>query len=420
MPQYLFFRITIFKRSRDRQAFVGEKTDPIQRALELRKTLVQGDKILVPDFSGTLQGKDTSRVIDLMPDVSTGRYVFRTKVNVKPIDPLAAKEYGKDYFEIRGKTPEEIEAFIRKQEFDFPLWFKHNKGYDITKALDYNIPFTLQVAGCNFHDGSASGGCWYCFVDDASNNGCPGAGKALLGIDATIDSMISARQKIKQQYAETGHDLSIKVIRTSGGEPTIALDWILSLWREIGKKNCNCAGQLDTNLSTAQVVEQFEKKGIYEPNTLEKLAKSPIKVLTAIKGVDEKNLQENVQSTATMEDQYQSVIRFLQAGFDIYPQMYNPNPDTLRKYLEKMDSKIENFSLRIHIGPLKPYSPTKLRLKLEAERRGINVETFMRKTAAIWDENYHRSCEILNNHLQQNYGVRYKEITRSDVKLKLR
>jgi pyruvate-formate lyase-activating enzyme len=416
-----FCSIHIFKCGRQAFILVGEiKTDPIKRALELRKTLISDGRILVADFSNTLQGKDTSKVIDLMPNVSTGEYVFRTKVNVKPIDPLAAKEYKTEYFDIREKTPEAIEAFIRKQEFDFPLWFKHDKGFDIKRVLDYNPPFIVQVAGCNFHDGSASGGCWYCFVDDASNSGYPGAGKATLGIDETINSMLSARETIRKQYAESGHDLSLKVLRTSGGEPTIVLDWILNLWRKIAKRGCDFVGQLDTNLSTASIVEQFEKKGIYEPNTLEKLAEFPVKVLTAIKGVDEHNLQENVQSTAKMADHVQSIRKFLKAGFDIYPQMYNPDPSTLKAYLEQMDSIIENFSPRIHLGPLKVYGPTKRRLELKAKRDGTDPEVVLRAMAQTWKDNYERSCAIINHHLQQNYGVSYKETTRSDVKLKIK
>ena len=61
------------------------------------------------DWIETLQGKDTTRVIDLMPNVVTGAYVFRTKVNIKQIDPIASKEYGKEFFDIRDKTDQEIE-----------------------------------------------------------------------------------------------------------------------------------------------------------------------------------------------------------------------------------------------------------------------------------------------------------------------
>lgn len=407
--------------SYETRQFVGEKTNPIRRALELRKTLVSDGKILVVDFSNNLQGIDTSKVIDRMPNVATGQHVFRAKINVKGIDPIAANspDYKTDFFDIRERTDKEIERFIRRQEFDFPLWYKHCKGFEMRRATDYNPVFGFQVAGCNFHDGSASGGCWYCFVDDASNNGTPGIGKATLGIDETIDSALAAREKIRQQYAEAGHDLSIKVLRASGGEPTIILDWILNLWRRIAERGCDFVGQLDSNLSTASVVDHFEKEGIYEPNTLEKLAEFPVKVLAALKGCNAENLQENVQSTATMDEQLRSLKKFLTAGFDIYPALYNPDPASLKTYLERMDSIIENFSLRVHIGPLTAYGPTRKRLQIEAQRQGKDPDTFLRIATQNWKDNYERSRAIIDAHLMERYCVGYRETTRADVRLKL-
>tara|TARA_Y100000310_G_scaffold91913_1_gene89435 strand:- start:1077 stop:2279 length:1203 start_codon:yes stop_codon:yes gene_type:complete len=393
------------------------RIDPIKRALELRKTLIEGDKVLVTDFSDTLQGKDTSRVIDLMPNVATGEYVFRTKVNVKAIDPIAAEEYGVEFFDVRDKNPIETEAFIKRGEFDFPLWFKHHPDFKIGKAMDYNLPFIIQVAGCNFHNGTETGGCWYCFVDDKSNDGIPGKGKSLLGSAETVDSMLAAREKIKNTYKKLGHDLEIRVLRTSGGEPTIALDWVLNTWREIGERGLDFVGQIDSNLSTGQVVDDFERQGIYEPHTLEKLAEYPIKVLTALKGVDEENLQSNVQSTATMETQLYSLKKFLKAGFDIYPQMYNPNPKTLAKYLERIEGEIPNLPLRIHIGPLKLYGPNKARLTAEAQRLGVDPEKLIAEKQTEWNNNYQNSCEVMEAYLKTVHGVGYKDIVRSDVEL---
>ena len=396
------------------------KTDAINRALELRKTLRKDDKVLVTDFSNTLQGKDTSKVIDLMPNIRTGENVFRAKFNIKDIDPKAAVEYKMPFKDIRTMSGLEIEDLIKRQEFDFPLWFKHNKGFDIKRATDYNTPFIAQVGGCNFHDGTATGGCWYCFVDDKSNDGKVSEGKAWLGVEEVVDSMLSARKKIRNFYnQEHNFDLDIKVLRISGGEPTIVLDYVLDVWREIAKRGVDLVGQIDSNLSTGSVVKRFEKEGIYEKNILEKLAEHPVKVLTAIKGTDEANLQSNVQSNATMKEQLYSIKRFLRAGFDIYPQMYNPNPDSLWSYLDKMDRHIENFSLRIHIGPLKVYGPTTQRLTHEEKRLGIAPEELIQRKKQEWDDNYKNGCEVMDSYLVENYGVGYKDSVRSDVPLKL-
>jgi uncharacterized Fe-S cluster-containing radical SAM superfamily protein len=400
----------------------------IDRALELRNTLIKTEKkfffikekkVLVVDFSDTLQGKDTSRVIDLMPNVKTGEYVFRAKVNVKDIDPLAAKEYKKEFKDIKKMDDEDIENLIKREEFDFPLWFKYNRGFKMQNALDYNLPFILQVGGCNFHDGTETGGCWYCFVDDKSNDGRISHGKTWISAKETVKSMVAAREKIKRQYAEQGVDLNMKVLRISGGEPTTVLDYVLDVWRYIGRKGLNFVGQIDSNLSTGSLVDRFEREGIYEKNILNKLAEYPVKVLTAIKGVSDENIQSNVQSTATLQEQVYSIKKFLKAGFDIYPQMYNPHPPSLHHYLEMMDSEIENFSLRVHIGPLKVYGPTKQRLTFEAKRLGVEPEALIKQKQEEWNNNYNGGNAVIDNYLQKTYGVGYKDTVRSDVPLKI-
>lgn len=394
--------------------------DSIKRGLELRETLKKDNKILVADFSDTLQGIDTSRVIELMPNVHTKEYVFRAKVNVKKIDPIAAREYKTEFVDIKQMSPSQIEELVRAEDFDFPLWFKHHKDFSMERVLDYNSPFILQVAGCNFHDGSSSGGCWYCFVDDTSNDGKVCKGKAYLSSEDAIDSMLAAREKIKEAYKKHGHNIDIKVMRVSGGEPIIVLDWVHELWKQIKKRNLDFVGQFDTNLSTGIIVDEFEKRGIFEKNILEKLAEYPIKVLTAIKGTDNQNLQSNVQAETTLEQQRYSLIRIIRAGFDAYPQLYNPNPLTLENYLENMDKEIKNFSLRAHIGPLKIYSPTEKRLTIKAQRLGINPQEFIARKKQEWDDNYRRACEVMNNYLWKHYGIGYKETTRSDITLKLK
>ncbi len=395
------------------------KTNAINRALKLRETLKKDDKILVVDFTETLQGKDTSRVIDLMPNIKTGEYVFRAKVNKKEVDPIASEEYNTKFIDTLTASDEEIEKAFRGSEFDFPLWYKHNPGMEMKNVHDYNLPFIMQVAGCNFHDGSNEGGCWYCFVDDRSNDGVVGSGKTYLKAEDAVESMVSAREKINDQYKKHGLDVNIKVFRTSGGEPTLVLDWVLDAWRNIGDRGLDFVGQIDSNLSTAAVVEKFEDEGIYEKNTLEKLAEYPIAVLTAIKGVNEKNLEENVQSTTTIDEQIRSIKKFMSAGFDIFPQMYNAEPAALEKYLKKVDSHIENFSARIHVGPLKVYGPTIARITAYAKRKGLDPEKMIAEKKEEWETNYRQSCEIIDVYLQRNHGFGYKEKTRSDVPIKV-
>jgi len=398
-------------------------TNPIERAKQLRETLVQGDTVLVVDFSDTLEGQDSSKVVELMPNVATGERVFRTKVNVKGIDPLASGEYKVPFFDLEQKTEKEIEAFVNDGEFDFPLWFKHQPGFSMKRVADYNLHFTFQIGGCNFHDGSAEGGCWYCFVDDASNNGIPGKGKALLEIDETVRSMISAREMIREFYSDkAGKEMDLRVLRCSGGEPMIALDWILNLWRQIGKGKGtqDFVGQVDTNLSTGPLVDYFEKEGVFEKFSLEKLAHYPVKILAAIKGTDPKNLEQNVQSKTTLEIQRYSIVKLIKAGLEIFPQIYNPNPETLECFLSDMDDRIENFSLKAHLGPLKLYGPTRERLAAFAKRNHLDTEELIRQKKAEWDENYKRGEEVISDYVRRRHGAEYKEVSRADVVFRLR
>lgn len=153
---------------------------------------------------------------------------------------------------------------------------------------------------------------------------------------------------------------------------------------------------------------------------MEKLTKYPVKFLTALKGTDEENLQSNVQSSTTMEAQMYSLKKFLKAGADIFPQLYNPNPATLEGFLGDLDSVAENLSLRVHIGPLKVYSPTTSRLTAEANRLGISPDELIKTSKAKWDTQYNWGCEVADRYLRHKYGVNYKEVTRSDVEVKFK
>jgi uncharacterized Fe-S cluster-containing radical SAM superfamily protein len=424
------------------------KTDPIKRALDLRKTLVrkteQGKELLVVDFTDTLQGKDTSKVVDLMPNPQ-GNYIIRSKYFVKSIDPLAYGQYDREFFDVGSKSEKEIYDFIKRQEFDFPTWFKHEEGFSPRRVCDYNSPLVLQVAGCNFHDGSETGGCLYCFVDDASNDGCFSPGKIYIDIQDTVSAMKEAQERIGGIYEERGYDIVPKAIRMSGGEPTIALDWITDFWKEIKRQNLDFVGEMDCNLSTGRVVDHFEREGVFEEGLLEELARvQPLKIKAAIKGTDDRNMQENVQSKTTMNDQLYSLKKLIDAGFDVYPQMYNPNPLTLEDYLRRMDEEIENFSLRVHIGPLKVYGPTRQRLAYHARKMSENLpkytrlgiigpelleviegrivvdtDKYIQMVQDRWDANYKNGVKIIDNYLQREYEVGYKDTLRADVSLRM-
>ena len=394
---------------------VKNRLDPVLRAQELHQLLNRGGfgqrEILVADFSETLQGKDTSRVIDLMSN-HDHRFLFRVKFNAKDVDPLAAEEYGKDFVDIRELSDEQIQEHLKRQEFDFALWFKHVPGFSFGRILDYNVPFIVQVAGCNFHDGSPTGGCRFCFVDNESNDGIDGPKKVWLSVNDCLDSFLAAREKVKKHYLDkTGQEVMLRVLRISGGEPTLVIDWIEELWQEIERRGllCNICGQVDTNLSTGSLLSKKQ---------LARLARYPIKFLAGMKGCDSGNIAGNVQAIQTLTAQMKALRDLVDCGLDVYPQLYSPNPDSLRDLLEMTDAFcVKNFSLRLHIGPLKLYGPNRLRLELEAEEEHWDADTYIEDEISFWEDNYKAAIAVLDDYLSGVYGCRYKDTVRSDVRL---
>lgn len=394
--------------------------DAINRGLEIRRSIINCNELLVVDFSDTLEGKDSSKIIELMPISRTNKYPFRTKVNIKELDKIACNIYNKEFFDTSKKSDKEIEDFVKRKEFDFPLWYKNTKGFEMKKINQYNNPFILQVAGCNFHGEDNQGGCKYCFVDDSSNDAKISNAKIYLNINKTIESFIEARQKIKEIYSKNGQDMDLKVFRISGGEPTIALDWALNILKGFEKNKIDVCTQIDTNLSTGRLIDNYEKTGVFEKYILEHIANYNVKVLTAIKGVSDENLTENIMAYTNLEEQTYSLKKIIKAGLDIYPQMYNPNPNQLKNYLDQMDNQFENFSLKVHIGPLKVYSPTKQRLEKIALQNNLNPNEEIKKQEETWKRNYENSCNVLNDYLQDRYKLGYKDTVRSDVKIKFK
>ena len=85
-----------------------------------------------------------------------------------------------------------------------------------------------------------------------------------------------------------------------------------------------------------------------------------------------------------------------------------------------MENIFENFLLKTRVFPTKIYGPTEERLKNIAKKEdmepGVVLNWFSRK----WRINYIRACEILDQMLQERYGLRYKEVERPGIKISLK
>ncbi len=379
--------------------------DPFKRGIFLRKKLAKEGKVLCVDFAGTLQEKDIHK--DLIKDVDVGRYVYRCKINIKDFDPEIRTEKGLPPFDFSDENAI-FETIDADTNFDIPLWFLRKAGDKIENIALYDLPLIYQIMGCNFHNGTKIGGCIQCFVDDKSNVPCVKRG-AWLSAQNVVDTF----EAVKKSQG-------IRVLRTSGGEPTLALDHILHLYEELVKRGHQVLHQFDTNLSTARLIRDFEINGVYPPYILEKLAEYDPGVLVSIKGTTDQNLQENTQSKMTILDQIDALTMFVKAGLDIYPSIYNPDPEHLEEYMERMDGIFENFLLKSRVFMTKVYSPMKERIANIAEKEEIDPEALLGTYVMKWITNYQRACEILDQMLLERYGFGYKFYERPGIKISLK
>jgi len=396
--------------------------DATKRAIELRDTM-QDDagRALVVDFLRARQKLDIKSAAGLHKHYSTGEHIFRTKFSVNQIDPIAADAY-KDVqlVDIRQMPEKEVEDLVKREKFDFPLWYKHGDGFDMKRVLDYNLVVILQLAGCNFHTRTGRGGCLYCYGDDLSNSGQPSDVTTWLTPVDTVDSMFEISNNLGSQYKSFGYDVDVKVLRISGGETTILPDFVLDTFRAAENRGYDFAYQIDSNLSTGTAIKRLIDRGVYDKHILERIAEYPVKLLAAIKGVSQENLVNNIRAKTNLEEQLNSIKLFMRAGIEPFFQMYNPEPEALREYLPRMDARIKNFSKRVHIGPLSTsYGTTLERVVREAKRLKKDPVEHVSATQAEWAENYALSEEVMHEHLRKNHGVGYKDTVRSDVKLEI-
>ncbi|MDP3051964.1 MAG: radical SAM protein [bacterium] len=380
--------------------------DPFKRGLFLRKKLVKDGKVLCVDFAGTLQEKDIHK--DLIKDVDVGRYTYRCKINIKDFDPEIRAAKGLPLFDFSDHKAI-FDTINADTNFDIPLWFLRKAGDKLENITLYDLPLIYQVMGCNFHDGTKTGGCIQCFVDDKSN--VPNQKR---GVWLTPYSVVHTFMSAKKSHGT-------RVLRISGGEPTLVLDHILYVCEEWGRRlPYPVLLQFDTNLSTGRLIEHFEEEKIFPKNILQKIATYNPGVLVSIKGATDQNLQENIQSRMTIDEQIDALKMFVEARIDIYPCMYNPDADHLREYMERMESIFENFLLKTRVFMTKIYSPTMERIANMAEKKGIDSEQLLGLYVADWTANYYRSCEILNEMLMERYGLAYKSYERPGIKIILR
>jgi uncharacterized Fe-S cluster-containing radical SAM superfamily protein len=373
----------------------------IGRCSSLRETLVKKEgeinKYLLANFSGTSQQKDIEKRTSLIGDYC------RVKINVKAFDEKEMQKIGKSA--VNFANYQEVSNALRN-EFDMPQW-AHMKLMN-RPLKEFTNAFIWQLKGCNIH-------CPWCYVDDVNKNGEKGNGE-FFSIPEVVDLFQEERKK---QILYT--------IRPSGGEPTLAVEQWLEILEEIKMRGLEkkVYVQGDTNLTTGHFLDFMEETGMIEKNFLEKISKfENFGVLCSFKGTDTESFLKAIGMTKRdgfpnmafkflEEERWYTFSKFVKAGLDVYPFIYDANPETIKQFMREGAERFGNgFYLKTRIFGLKLYGPEKDRFA----RIGRNAEGEQRRL----DDNFKKSYEIMNTLIQDELGIPYGEIPRTGINLKVK
>jgi len=317
---------------------------PSKRAESIRGKMMKNGKYLIARIEGSGQERKTERILDTY---------FRYKDYMKnerwfsaSLDEIWSSKFlgvVKNLWTVPIKE-------VKKLELQNPSYSAASKlGGDPRK---YSRVFTIQVAGCDFD-------CNYCYVPKQINVANTNLGKFFTAKEI-IDHFLSAKDKSKKP---------MKVVRISGGNPTIIPEIIIDIYNEIKKRNLDVYLWIDTNLSTEKYLENLKddlkdilnQKNVGVAGCFKGTCKEDFSILT---GAESKYYAK----------QFETAKWFLDCGTDFYiylPALVYQNniEEKLRKFIERLRNLNENLPLRAEVLEILDYPGAKLNFK-RAEKLG--------------------------------------------------
>lgn len=216
----------------------------------------------------------------------------------------------------------------------------------------YSKVFTIQVAGCDFD-------CNYCYVPKQINVANPNLGK-FFSAKEIIGHFLSAKERSKEP---------MKVVRISGGNPTIIPEIIIDVYNEIKNQDLGVYLWVDSNLSTIKYLENLEG------NLKNILNQKNVGVVGCFKGTCEEDFTLLTGAKAEYyKNQFETARWFLDQGTDFYvylPALVYEN-DIKRKlkgFIERLRELGKNLPLRTEVLEILDYPGAKLNFE-RAEKLG--------------------------------------------------
>jgi len=369
----------------------------------LRRSTLQYDgnelKILLAKLKGSTQETDIE--IPLI-----GQF-FRIKEDVKKFkDPN---------FDWNDKE-NVMKAILER--FDMPTWalYRLRGKKELTPELkDFNDVFVYQIKTCNLR-------CPYCYVDDGLKDGRMDKNAEFFSISQILEAFYGERERRRKLLKEREVDkngkliLPLNRIRPSGGEPSLVPEqWKILLEKlEVDGLNKEVYVQSDTNLTTGHFIEFLERKNEVEKGFLQQVGSfKNFGLLASIKGTDSKNYARNTSISIKLaeklvEETLYTLGKYVDSGVDVYPFLYNPNPETLEEFLDRMKEKLgKNIIKKTWVFPLHMYNVTKDRLRKITKKIGEKEEEYVKRYEKEWKENFLRAEEIM-----RKINPEYKKVLR--------
>jgi len=318
---------------------------PSERADVIRSRMIRDGKYLIAKITSSVQ--ETNVPHKILNDYFRYKdYMDNEEWFSAPLDEVWSPKFlglARDIWPVPIKE-------IKKLEFQ-------NPPYSAARSLggdprDYSKVFTIQVAGCDYD-------CNFCYVPKQINVANPNLGK-FFSAKEMIGHFLSAREKSKEP---------MKVVRISGGNPTIIPEIIIDVYNEIKNQNLEVYLWVDSNLSTSKYLENLEG------NLKNILNQKDVGVVGCFKGTCKEDFA--LLTGAKQEyykNQFETARWFLDQGTDFYvylPALVYEN-DVKRKlenFIRKLRKLNRNLPLRTEVLEIIDYPGAKLNFE-RAEKLG--------------------------------------------------
>jgi len=236
-------------------------------------------------------------------------------------------------------------TYVKPEEMVDPSFPSFDQPYQLGQQIfggswhDYNTVCIFQIAKCNYR-------CWYCYVDR----------QLLLGQEAVDDVQLAhwfTPEEIIGMFKESGK----KVLRLSGGEPTLYPNFMTELARwMIGQDSLLW---FDTNMSTGK--DFFEAwEGYFD---LHYTSKPHAGIVGCFKGFCSEDAMN--MAGANLDEQFVFAERLIKQR-DLEVFFYVPglvcrgaSPSVVKSFFDRMRKDIDEYApLRTHVLQIKNYSST--------------------------------------------------------------